>query len=233
MPETVRYVGESASHALARERFGRRKLADKYATEYSNRRRDRREKACIEACLDAISPGSKVLDLPCGTGRMTQILVERKYRVTAADASEAMLNRAKATYATYRAKTGTAVPDVPFSVRDVLATGFATDEFDGVSCIRLFHHFREAETRRQALRELGRICHGPIVVTFLNSFALDRMATWLKARLRGRKLNNQRPIPFQTFAADIEAAGLKIDRKIAAHWGVSSRWFLVVSRRDA
>ena len=27
-----------------------------------------------------------------------------------------------------------------------------------------------------------------------------------------------------------EAAGLKVDKKIAAHWGISSRWFLVLSR---
>ena len=35
---------ESASHQLARERFGRKTLADKYPTEYTNRWRDRREK---------------------------------------------------------------------------------------------------------------------------------------------------------------------------------------------
>src|SRR5262245_62799217 len=101
-------------------------------------------------------------------------------------------------------------------MRDVMATGFADSEFDGVSCIRLFHHFSEAETRRRALAELRRICHGPIVVTFLNSFALDRISIWLKARIKGKKPQNQRPISMTTFAADIAAAGLKIDKKIAA-----------------
>jgi ubiquinone/menaquinone biosynthesis C-methylase UbiE len=164
---------------------------------------------------------------------MTRLLVERGYRVIAADASEAMLTRAKENYANYRRGKGGTAAEVPFSLRDVLATGFQTNEFDGVSCIRLFHHFSEAEIRRKALRELGRICHGPIVVTFLNSFAVDRISSWMKARVRGRKLDNQRPIPMRTFASDIEAAGLKIDKKIAAHWGISSRWFLTVSRRAA
>lgn len=222
---------ESASHQIARERFGRKSLAEKYPTEYSNRWRDRREKACIVECLNAIPSGSKVLDLPCGTGRLTRLLVERGYRVIAADVSEAMLSRAKENYATYRNAQGGKVPDVPFSLRDVLKTGFQTDEFDGVSCIRLFHHFSEAETRRAALSELRRICRGPIVVTFLNSFALDRFSSWLKMRIRRREPENQRPIPYSTFAADIAAAGLKIDKKMAAHWGISSRWFLVLSRR--
>ncbi len=232
MPELMRPLAESASHQLARERFGRDSLAKMYPSEYSTRWRDRREKACILDCLNAIPAGSKVLDLPCGTGRMTKLLLERGYRVTSADASEAMLARARENYAAYRSQH-TQAPEVPFSLRDVLATGFGTDEFDGVSCIRLFHHFSESETRRQALRELRRICRGPIVVTFLNSFALDRYSSWLKARIRRRKPENQRPIPFKTFAADIEAAGLEIDKKVAAHWGISSRWFLVLSRRTA
>jgi SAM-dependent methyltransferase len=231
MPHPVSLAAESASHQLARARFGRESLAEKYPSEYSNRWRDRREKACIVECLKAIPAGSKVLDLPCGTGRLTRLLVERGYRVTGADASEAMLSRAKSNYAAYRdeRKGG---PEVSFSLRDVLATGFDANEFDGISCIRLFHHFNEAETRRQALRELRRICKGPIVVTFLNSFALDRVSSWLKNRLRGRRQDSQRPIPMRTFAADIKSAGLQIDEKIAAHWGISSRWFLVLNRRN-
>lgn len=232
MPEFSQTSTDLASHALARHRFGRKSLADKYPTEYSNRWRDRREKACIVECLNAIPAGSKVLDLPCGTGRMTRLLVERGYQVIAADASEAMLGRAKQTYAKYRAERGAAAPEVAFSVRDVLSTGFQDNEFDGISCIRLFHHFSEAETRRKALRELNRICSGPIVVTFLNSFALDRFSSWVKMKVRNRKPENQRPIPLKTFAADIEAAGLQIDKKIAAHWGISSRWFLTLSRRE-
>jgi len=231
MPHSSQLATGSTSHQLARYRFGRRSLADRYPTEYSNHWRDRREKACIVECLNAIPAGSKVLDLPCGTGRMTRTLVERGYHVTGADASPAMLARAKEHYAAYRAERGDAAPEVEFSVRDVLATGFANDEFDGVSCIRLFHHFSEADTRRRALAELRRICNGPIVVTFLNSFALDRLSIWLKAQIKGKKPQNQRPISLKTFAADIEAAGLKIDKKIAAHWGISSRWFLLLSRR--
>jgi hypothetical protein len=80
---------------------------------------------------------------------------------------------------------------------------------------------------------LRRICRGPIVVTFLNSFALDRLSVWLKHKVRRKPLTSQLPITFGTFAADIDAAGLKIDKKMAAHWGISSRWFLVLSRKAA
>jgi SAM-dependent methyltransferase len=233
MSTIVEPVTQSPSHKLARDRFSRKSLADKYPSEYSNRWRDRREKACIEKCLESIPSGSRVLDLPCGTGRLTRLLVSRGYRVTGADVSEAMLSHARENYQAYQKQQGGKAPNVQFEVRDVLATGFNNDQFDGVACIRLFHHFAEAETRRRALRELRRICRGPIVVTFLNSFALDRYGSWLKAKLRGKTRDSQLPIPFKTFAADVEAAGLQIDKRIAAHWGISSRWFLALSRRAA
>jgi SAM-dependent methyltransferase len=223
----------SASHKLARERFSRKSLADKYPSEYSSRWRDRREKVCVEKCLQAIPTGSRVLDLPCGTGRLTRMLVTRGHNVTGADVSEAMLGHARENYRAYQREQKGNAPDVQFEVRDVLATGFNANQFDAITCIRLFHHFDEADTRRRALAELRRICRGPIIVTFLNSFALDRFSSWAKNRLRGRKRTSQLPIPFKTFAADIDAAGLKIEKKIAAHWGISSRWFLVLSRKAA
>jgi hypothetical protein len=141
-----------------------------------------------------------------------------------------MLGHSRNNYREFRQQLGDRAPYVQFEIRDVLSTGFNNDQFDGIACIRLFHHFNDSDTRCRALRELRRICSGPIVVTFLNAFALDRVSSWLKAKMRGRKRNSQLPIPFKTFAADINAAGLKIDKKIAAHWGISSRWFLVLSR---
>jgi SAM-dependent methyltransferase len=222
----------SASHKLARERFSRKSLADKYPSEYGRSWRDRREKKCVEKCLEAFPAGSRVLDLPCGTGRLTRMLVARGHQVIGADVSEAMLGHARENYRAYQREHSNA-PNVQFEVRDVLATGFNANQFDAIACIRLFHHFDESDTRRRALAELRRICNGPIIVTFLNSFALDRFSSWAKDKLRGRNRTSQLPIPFKTFAADIDAAGLKIEKKIAAHWGISSRWFLVLSRKAA
>ncbi len=223
----------SGSHETTRERFSRDWFAEKYPTEYGNSRRDRREKECILECLKTIPAGSKVLDLPCGTGRMTRLLVERGFSVTGVDISEAMLNRARDNYRSYQKSHGSKAPPVHFQISDVMQTGFADNEFGGVACIRLFHHFSEAGTRRQALAELRRICRGPIVVTFLNSFALDRVSYWVRAVMKGKKQVSQLPIPLKTFAADIDAAGLKIDKEVAAHWGISNRWFLVLSRKAA
>lgn len=232
MTTFVGSLPSAASHQWAREKFDLPSRAETYPSEYLNRRRDRREKACVLECLQAFPAGANVLDLPCGTGRMTRILVERGYRVTGADVAEAMLSKARDNHRAYRKQQCGQAPPVSFELRDILATGYADDEFDAVTCIRLFHHFYEAETRRHALSELRRICLGPIILTFRNSFALDYARYWLNARVRRRKQLHMLPIAMKTFAAEIAAAGLRIDKKIAVRWGISSRWFLVLSRRE-
>jgi ubiquinone/menaquinone biosynthesis C-methylase UbiE len=223
-------LAESPSHQIAQTRFSRPSVAEVYPSEYGDNWRHRREKACILECVSHIPAGGKILDIPCGTARMTKLLVERGYRVTGADISDAMLARAIENYATYQSERNGNAPAVRFAVQDVLSTNFANDEFDGICCIRLFHHFAEADIRRRALCELRRICRGPIIVSFLNSFALDRFAYWIKALIKRRSPLHQLPIAFNTFAADVAASGLHIDRHVAAHWGISSRWFLVLNR---
>ena len=99
--DPVSLIG-SRSHQVARARFSRGAMAAVYPSEYKDTWRDRREKGCILDCLRAIPAGSKVLDLPCGTARMTKLLVERGYRVTGTDISEAMLSRAIENYAACR-----------------------------------------------------------------------------------------------------------------------------------
>jgi SAM-dependent methyltransferase len=222
----------AASHQWAREKFDLPSRAETYPSQYVSKRRDRRELACVLECLKAFPSGAKVLDIPCGTGRLTRILVERGCHVTGADVAAAMVDKARDNYRVYQQLHSGKVAAVPFELRDVLATGYADDEFDGVTCIRLFHHFYESETRRRALCELRRICRGPIVVTFRNSFALDYFRYWMNARLRRHKQLHMLPISMATFAGEIAAAGLQIERKIPVRWGISSRWFLLLRRRE-
>ncbi len=206
---------------------------------YDRHLHGRRELASIVKCLKDIPFGSRVLDLPCGLGCLTKVLVERGYLVTAADASESQVNHARENYLAYQKRHGLKGAPVKFERRDLLATGYANDEFDGVTCIRLFHHFYESETRRSALRELRRICRGPIVLTFRRSLAVDYARYWIKDRIvHYRKLGTPLydrvlPISLKKFSAEIADAGLGIDAKMAAVWGISSRWFLVLSRRQA
>ena len=62
----------------------------------SGRLGDRKEKKAFTTLLDHITPNLKsALDVPCGTGRMTEILLRKGYHVTAADISLEMMAKAR------------------------------------------------------------------------------------------------------------------------------------------
>lgn len=237
------------SHLETRERFDTQAAAAGYPDAYHETWKDRAERASILAALADVSSGSRVLDLPCGSGRLTQLLCQRGFVVTGADSSPHMVARAQENFRRLRQladgrsarfssghaelapnfQTGSAeeAPLAEFFVRDVMQTRFADREFDAVISNRLFHHFSEPAVRQRALAELARICRGPLVVSFFNSFALDSLRFRLKWLLRGRRPVDRIPISLGGFLEDGAAVGLSAERTIATRWGISPMWYVV------
>lgn len=216
------------SYLQAINRFSAPRVASHYPSEYRrNHWRDQRERRCITMALAGIPQGSRVLDLPCGTGRLTRLLVGHGFRVTGADVSEAMLAQARNNRAAGRLLASNTFPHVDFEHRDIMQTGYPDGHFDAVICNRLFHHFTEHATRLRALRELRRISRGPVIISFFNSFALNAAYHRVKNILRRRVLHDRIPIPFKTFHAEIQSAGFRVQKKIAIRWGISPHWYVV------
>jgi len=216
------------SHSETLDRFSAASVASKYPSEFRQGHwRDERERRCILNALKHVPHDAHVLDLPCGTGRVTRLLQERGYQVTAADSSEEMLALAERNGTMRRSGCGDATVPVTYHASDVLSSGFCDGQFDAVVCHRLFHHFRESETRKAAMRELCRISRGPVIMSFFNSFSLT---AWIR---RGRHIFSRRPIrdrvsvSMSLFLAELEAAGLSPLRTFAATWGISPMWLVV------
>ncbi len=217
------------SHATLRRRYANPRAAAKYPSVYKNSRRHQRERNTILEALRHIDADADVLDIPCGTGRVTRLLFEAGFHVTGADNSQFMVDLAQRNHAQLQQQSPS-VPDVAFELRDVIDTGYEDDRFGAVFSNRLFHHFNEAETRRMGLAELRRISTGPVIVSFFNSFALDAATCRLRHLLGGTKAVDRIPISMRTFAQDIAAAGLRIDAKMATRWGISRQWYVVLRR---
>jgi ubiquinone/menaquinone biosynthesis C-methylase UbiE len=83
----------------------------------------------IASVLDLLPASGRVLDLGCGTGRLSQRLAERQYDVVMLDASDTMLARA--------------VPAVGASavLADAFALPFVASSFNAVAALRLAFHF--------------------------------------------------------------------------------------------
>lgn len=214
----------SSDQAIAR--FDTDASARKYATALVGTSTDRRERRCIARALAAIPAGAAVLDLPSGAGRLLPLLCELGYRLTAADSSAHMIDRARR----YAVSMGLKMGPERFVVTDVMRTAFADDTFEAVVCNRLFHHFSESSVRRSALRELRRICSGTILVSFFRDLGWDAFTFRLKNWLYRRKPTDRIPISLATFRQDIQAAGLSITAAIGVNPLISKQWYVVLER---
>ncbi len=220
------------SHNRTKARFDTNKVASEYPALFGASRRDRREVACLRRALDAIPRGSNVLDLPCGSGRLLPLLLEKGARVTGADYSQHMLANARCNWETVRGALAGDVPAVSFVQCDALQTGFADGEFDAVVCHRLLHHFSDSPTRVRALRELSRISSGPVIVSFFNAHALDAVKRRLINRLRRHDPTDRIPISPRKFRNNVREAGLRIVSQHPVWRGISPLCILVLEHEQ-
>ena len=216
--------GTSADQAVAR--FDSAKAAAKYSTALIGTTTHRREVRCILGGLNNVSSGAGVLDLPCGTGRLLPALTGRGFRVTSADSSPHMVDLAKL----YAHECHLSVNPADFVVANVLETPFSDGQFEAVVCNRLFHHFREPLVRQDALRELMRICRGPIIASFFCSASWDGVVFHIKNSLRRHKATDRIPIPRRVFEQDVRAASLRVSRWLPIRPGISKQWYAVLER---
>ena len=217
------------SHSRTVDRFDSRDVASNYPAEYGHSFRERREHRCILKALNHIAPNSSILDLPCGTGRLTRILMEAGLEVTGADSSGHMVELARGNWQKIQARDSRFdSKKVTFEVRDVMDTGYADGQFDAVICNRLFHHFNEPETRIQALQELQRICKGPVIISIFDSFALDSLKRRLSYAVRGKERTDRIPIPMGQFIGEIQQAGLEVVDTLSILRGFSPMRYVVV-----
>lgn len=208
------------------ERFDTAEAAAKYSRSLGGTATHRREMRCILTALAGVPAGGKVLDLPCGTGRLLPELTARGFLVTEADSSPHMVALARE----HAVKSGLAAKDENFVVASVFQTPWPDGSFDAVVCNRLFHHFREPEVRRNAMKELRRISRGPIAASFFCNASIDGMMFHVKQAFKARKATDRIPIARGAFEQDAKASGLRVTRWMATRPGVSKQWYAVLER---
>ena len=218
---------QASSYTRTRNRFNKSTAAAKYAVRHHGNPRDRREQRCIVAALQGVPHGSRVLDLPCGVGRLASILVANGFLVTGADSSSHMIELAQQGWRTHCRNSPGLAGKAQFEVQDIMGTSFEDQQFDAVISNRLFHHFIEPAVRQAALKELRRISAGPVIVSFFNSFSLESIRLGILRRFFHKFPRDRIPITVSRFAAEGQAAGLELEKVIATRWGISPQCYAV------
>lgn len=161
------------------------------------------EKRLIRRAFGAVPGGAAVADIPCGTGRLAEVLAAMGFRVTGIDISPQMLDVASRRLRRF-ANFETWVSDV----RELPQAG---RRFEAALCARVLMHFPLAE-QVEFLRAVACVTAGQVVFTQ----GLDTAWHRLRRRLK-RLLGHQAPAVYPLTRADlrrlIEGAGLRERRR--------------------
>jgi len=163
-------------------------------------------RAVRRALASLVSPGSLLLDIPCGTGKITDLLLRQQFRVVGADVSLEMMAFARRDLGNNKALLG-------LQQADLEALSYRDEIFDCTTCIRLFHRI-PGTVRERMLREMRRVSRRYIVVSY------GFVTPFLRLRRAIRKLIIRRPLLRHPVTPDqlreeAERAGLTIVRTLS------------------
>jgi len=180
------------------------------------------EKIAILRALKYIPKGSQVLDFPCGTGRLTTMLLESGFNLTCADRSMEMLKVAQQNHENLKPELKVDCPQVEFRQEDLVSgTKFKDMQFDAIVCHRLFHHLVESETRIMAMKEFKRISKKFIIFSFFNSHSYSAVFQLVKNRIKHYKPTDRIPVSKKIIVSELESQGIKVLKIVSRLRGIS------------
>ncbi len=197
MKDTSFQPAEHYQNSDVAERYDRERF-----TSQAGQSGHRREVAAIEKAMSLVTDAQTALDIPCGTGRITQFLLERGLRVTGGDISEEMIAVAKAKLKSHGER-------VDYRTIDLRNLDFSDDAFDVVTCVRLFGHV-PGDVRVEMLREMKRVTRKWILVNYFRSTAIVRAKRWLKRCILKTYEGVENPVLPNDMLSEIREAGLEV-----------------------
>ena len=151
----------------------------------------RAELKTLEQIVQPLPPGGTLLDVPCGTGRIAEVLLNWGFQVTAADISNEMIDVA-------RERITHAGGNLPALRASADGLPFPDRSFDAVISMRFLPHISH-ESRRLMLREMARVTKRWVI--FSNSFS----SGWYRGRrMVKRCLGHQAPTRYPVTEEDLK-----------------------------
>lgn len=185
------------------ETYRDREIAATYDQRWSSprgKKRDARKAAALQRAVDAVlkargMEAQTLLDIPCGTGRFSDLWKSRGFQVLGADLAVTMLQEAQAKH-----------PHATFFAADLARLPFADGSLDLGICIRFLHLVRDPELRIAFLRELKRVCKVGAVIDYRHAHTFRIWSRRLRFHLGKRERPPANPT-FTQIRAELDAAG--------------------------
>ena len=169
---------------------GRVKYDEKTAKSYQVRKTGKHlaEMKLVDRAFSLIPKTHRVLDLPCGGGRVTVHLGLQGYKMSSADLSDAMLAITRENVAKNGLKGAV-------EKQDIEKLSYADQHFDSLISFRLFHHFPNPEIRQRAVSELCRIAKHFVAISYFSPASITLLKRNLRAALgKGKSDKHHTPL---------------------------------------
>lgn len=188
---------------------GRIKYTPEAAEKYQVRKdsKNRAEMRLVEKGFALIPKDARVLDVPCGGGRVTVHLSKLGYQVSAGDLSDAMLKIAREAVAKAGFKC-------EVTKQDIEKLAFPDRSFDAIVSFRLFHHFPNPEIRQRAVRELCRVAGKWVALSYFSPASVTSIKRKIRAAMGGRR-SEKHPTPLTEVAGYFEKCGFRLVKDFA------------------
>lgn len=159
------------------------------------------ERACMRRVFKATPRSAIIMDLPCGTGRFAEVLLEEGFKVVGVDISAAMLTVARRKLQRFGECFETRVADVRQLAK------CESKSYDIALCARVLMHF-PLDEQILFLRSVAALVKTQVVFTQSLSTPYQRFRRHIK-----RLIGNQAPAKYPITEAELKtllaAAGLK------------------------
>lgn len=149
--------------------------------------------------LAGITPPARILDIPCGTGRLSFFLAEKGFRVIGADISTAMIEQGGK-----RSKNTFIKQQVKLVASDAESLSFPDSFFDVGVSLRLFGHL-PPENRQKVLSELSRVSRS-VVVAYYHKNCVQGL---IGRKIRSKRDTYWNPVNLRQIDEELKDAGLK------------------------
>ena len=151
----------------------------------------------IRAAEGGANPEAPTLDLPCGSGRFTELLRSGGWSVVNSDLSWEMVRRAKG-----RSGSEGAVADAKRGLP------FLSGVFGLIFSVRFLHHVHDPSDRAAILGEFFRVSAGWMIVSFYRANGFHRLQRRVR-RLFNKSRTNIKMIEPGRFEEEARAAGFE------------------------
>jgi len=187
---------------------------------FKGRLTDRMEKSAVLRALGSVLPeGGLVLDVACGTGRITELLVENNHQFVGIDISMEMLQTARLRLQRFNGFSN-------LLRSDVARLPFQDNAFNGVVSMRLMVHI-PSNLHVPILTEMRRVTKRWLIVGFQDRLCLQYWRRYLFSGFRRRG----NPITVGALKREVEHMSLQVVETFPILRGVSETIVVVIEKQ--